>query len=107
MLKKISKKEEYEQAFKSFHNFILTFYNIMMNMTATVIRFMPYAVVCMMANVLLSNGFEAIKTAGLFYNAYLYSYVNNVRGAFFTSCFTRAKPYKICKKSISCMVICI
>ncbi len=37
----------------------------MMNMTATVIRFMPYAVVCMMANVLLSNGFEAIKTAGL------------------------------------------
>ncbi|WP_312846008.1 cation:dicarboxylate symporter family transporter [Campylobacter jejuni] len=64
--KKISKKEEYEQAFKSFHNFILTFYNIMMNMTATVIRFMPYAVVCMMANVLLSNGFEAIKTAGLF-----------------------------------------
>lgn len=64
--KKISKKEECEQAFKSFHNFILTFYNIMMNMTATVIRFMPYAVVCMMANVLLSNGFEAIKTAGLF-----------------------------------------
>lgn len=64
--KKISKKEEYEQAFKSFQNFILTFYNIMMNMTAIVIRFMPYAVVCMMANVLLSNGFEAIKTAGLF-----------------------------------------
>ncbi len=45
---------------------IQTFSNIMMNMTATVIRFMPYAVVCMMANVLLSNGFEAIKTAGLF-----------------------------------------
>ncbi|MBM0637539.1 cation:dicarboxylase symporter family transporter [Campylobacter sp. VicNov18] len=64
--KKIAKKEEYEQAFKSFENFIMTFYNIMMNMTATVIRFMPYAVVCMMSNVILSNGFEAIKTAGLF-----------------------------------------
>ena len=44
--KKISKKEEFEQIFKSFQNFILVFYNIMMNMTATVIRFMPYAVVC-------------------------------------------------------------
>ncbi|MPV92889.1 cation:dicarboxylate symporter family transporter [Campylobacter hepaticus] len=64
--KKISKKEEYTQSFKSFENFILTFYNIMMSMTATVIRFMPYAVVCMMGNVILSNGFETIKTAGLF-----------------------------------------
>lgn len=64
--KKVSKKEEYTQAFQTFENFVLVFYNIMMNMTATVIRFMPYAVVCMMANVLLSNGFEAIKTAGLF-----------------------------------------
>lgn len=64
--KKVSKKGEYTQAFQTFENFVLVFYNIMMNMTATVIRFMPYAVVCMMANVLLSNGFEAIKTAGLF-----------------------------------------
>ncbi|EJA9823840.1 cation:dicarboxylase symporter family transporter [Campylobacter coli] len=64
--KKVSKKEEYTQAFQTFENFVLVFYNIMMSMTATVIRFMPYAVVCMMANVLLSNGFEAIKTAGLF-----------------------------------------
>ncbi|EGK7561644.1 cation:dicarboxylase symporter family transporter [Campylobacter coli] len=64
--KKVSKKEEYTQAFQTFENFVLVFYNIMMNMTATVIRFMPYAVICMMANVLLSNGFEAIKTAGLF-----------------------------------------
>lgn len=64
--KKVSKKEEYTQTFQTFENFVLVFYNIMMNMTATVIRFMPYAVVCMMANVLLSNGFEAIKTAGIF-----------------------------------------
>ncbi|MCW1360827.1 cation:dicarboxylase symporter family transporter [Campylobacter sp. US33a] len=64
--KKISKKEEYEQVFKSFENFILAFYGLMMSMTAIVIRFMPYAVVCMMSNVLLSNGFEAIKTAGIF-----------------------------------------
>ncbi len=64
--KKVSKKEEYTQAFKSFESFVVTFYGIMMSMTAIVIRFMPYAVVCMMANVLLSNGFEAIKTAGLF-----------------------------------------
>lgn len=64
--KKVSKKEEYEQAFKGFEKLVITFYGIMMNMTAIVIRFMPYAVVCMMANVLLSNGFEAIKTAGLF-----------------------------------------
>lgn len=64
--KKVSRKEEYQRAFKSFENFVLSFYGIMITMTATVIRFMPYAVICMMANVLLSNGFEAIKTAGLF-----------------------------------------
>lgn len=64
--KKISKKEEYKNAFASFENFVLSFYGIMMSMTAVVIRFMPYAVICMMSNVLLSNGFEAIKTAGLF-----------------------------------------
>ncbi|MDL0114827.1 cation:dicarboxylase symporter family transporter [Campylobacter felis] len=64
--KNISQKEEYAQPFESFQKLILSFYGIMMNMTATVIRFMPYAVVCMMANVILSNGFEAIKTAGLF-----------------------------------------
>ncbi|MDN2932405.1 cation:dicarboxylase symporter family transporter, partial [Campylobacter coli] len=64
--KKVSKKEEYAQSFQTFENFVLVFYNIMMNMTAGVIRFMTYDVVCMMANVLLSNGFEAIKTAGLF-----------------------------------------
>lgn len=64
--KNISKKEEYVKPFESFKNLIITFYGIMMNMTAAVIRFMPYAVVCMMANVILSNGFEAIKTAGIF-----------------------------------------
>ena len=64
--KRISKKEEYENAFKSFENFVLSFYALMMSMTKLVIKFMPYAVVCMMANVLLKNGFEAIKTAGLF-----------------------------------------
>ncbi|TLD84435.1 cation:dicarboxylase symporter family transporter [Helicobacter sp. MIT 11-5569] len=64
--KHISKQEEYEKSFTSFKNLVKTFYGIMMQMTGVVIHFMPYAVVCMMANVLLSNGFEAIKTAGLF-----------------------------------------
>ncbi|TQR31350.1 sodium:dicarboxylate symporter [Campylobacter sp. MIT 99-7217] len=64
--KRISKKEEYEGAFKSFEGFVFSFYGLMMSMTALVIKFMPYAVVCMMANVLLRNGFEAIRTAGLF-----------------------------------------
>lgn len=64
--KQISKQAEYEKAFVSFENFINISHGIMMNMTKIVIKFMPYAVVCMMANVILSNGFEAIKTAGLF-----------------------------------------
>ncbi|MBX7490471.1 cation:dicarboxylate symporter family transporter [Helicobacter turcicus] len=64
--KHISKKEEYEKSFESFKNSVKTFYAIMMEMTGIVIHFMPYAVVCMMANVILSNGFEAIKTAGIF-----------------------------------------
>lgn len=64
--KKVSKTAEYQESFKSFQKFVASFYAIMMNMTDIVIRFMPWAVVCMMANVLLSNGFEAIKTAGLF-----------------------------------------
>lgn len=64
--KSISKKEEYEKSFESFKNVVKTFYAIMMQMTGAVIHFMPYAVVCMMANVLLSNGFEAIKTVGVF-----------------------------------------
>ena len=64
--KQISRQEEYKNAFKSFENLVLSIYAIMMNMTRAVIKFMPYAVVCMMANVVLSNGFEAIKTAGLF-----------------------------------------
>lgn len=64
--KQISKQAEYEKAFVSFENFINISHDIMMNMTKIVIKFMPYAVVCMMSNVILSNGFEAIKTAGLF-----------------------------------------
>ncbi|EAI9131638.1 cation:dicarboxylate symporter family transporter [Campylobacter upsaliensis] len=64
--KNISKKEEYEKPFESFKNLAISFYGLMMQMTTMVIRFMPYAVVCMMANVILSNGFEAMKTAGLF-----------------------------------------
>lgn len=64
--KQISKQEDFKTAFKSFENLVLSFYGIMMNMTKAVIKFMPYAVVCMMANVVLSNGFEAIKTAALF-----------------------------------------
>lgn len=64
--KHISKEEEYAKAFESFKKLIFAFYGIMMHMSAAVIRFMPYAVVCMMANVILSNGFEAIKAAALF-----------------------------------------
>ena len=64
--KRVSKQEAYKEGFKSFEKFVSSFYGIMMTMTDAIITFMPWAVVCMMANVLLSNGFEAIKTAGLF-----------------------------------------
>lgn len=64
--KSVSKKEELERPFGCFRDVVRTFYAIMMQMTGAVIHFMPYAVVCMMANVLLSNGFEAIKTVGIF-----------------------------------------
>lgn len=64
--KHISKQDAHKAYFESFGNVVKTFYAIMMHLTESIIHFMPYAVVCMMANVLLSNGFAAIKTAGLF-----------------------------------------
>ena len=41
-------------------------YQIVMDITLFIVRFMPYAVVCMMSEVILENGFEALKSAGNF-----------------------------------------
>ncbi len=55
-----------EAIYKVFEGFIFALHQIIMNVTGFVISFMPYAILCMMANVIVSNGFEAIKTALLF-----------------------------------------
>ncbi|PAF50527.1 cation:dicarboxylase symporter family transporter [Helicobacter sp. 13S00477-4] len=62
----IAKKKEFEGISKTFSDVIEAGYQIVMLMTLFVIRFMPYAVVCLMANTLVSNGFGAIKDAALF-----------------------------------------
>lgn len=53
-------------SYKVFEKFIFALHGIIMNITSFVISFMPYAILCMMANVVISNGFEAIKIALLF-----------------------------------------
>ncbi|PAF48231.1 sodium:dicarboxylate symporter [Helicobacter sp. 12S02232-10] len=62
----IAKKSEFKKASDIFSDLIEAGYQIVMWMTLFIIRFMPYAVVCMMANTLISNGFGAIKDAMLF-----------------------------------------
>ncbi|MCE3036359.1 cation:dicarboxylase symporter family transporter [Helicobacter sp. faydin-H20] len=61
--KALSKEEGLKDAYGVFEKFITAMHKIIMDMTLFIIRFMPYAVICMMSEVLLSNGLEAIKTA--------------------------------------------
>ncbi|PAF41110.1 cation:dicarboxylase symporter family transporter [Helicobacter sp. 11S03491-1] len=62
----IAKKKEFEKISKTFDDLIEAGYQIVMIMTLFVIRFMPYAVICLMGGTLISNGFGAIKDAMLF-----------------------------------------
>ena len=64
--KSIGKLESAKAAYEVFEKFINALHQIIMSITLFIIRFMPYAVVCMMAQVLLSNGFGAIKAAAHF-----------------------------------------
>ncbi|CAM2854226.1 cation:dicarboxylate symporter family transporter [Helicobacter burdigaliensis] len=59
-------KQEGKEQHQTFSNLVNSLYKIIMNMADFIMSLMPYAVVCMIANVLISNGFSAIKTAGLF-----------------------------------------
>ncbi|CBG40096.1 cation:dicarboxylate symporter family transporter [Helicobacter mustelae] len=61
--KSMGRAEGFEQCSLLFERFVHAVHKIIMDITLFIIRFMPYAVVCMMAEVLLSNGFGAIKTA--------------------------------------------
>lgn len=62
----IAKKKEFEKISKTLDDLIEAGYQIVMLMTLFVIRFMPYAVICLMGNTLISNGFGAIRDAILF-----------------------------------------
>ncbi|PAF53221.1 sodium:dicarboxylate symporter [Helicobacter sp. 13S00482-2] len=62
----ISKKKEFQAISKTLENLVEMGYQIMMSMTLFVIRFMPYAVICLMSNTLISNGFGAIRDTILF-----------------------------------------
>lgn len=59
----IAKEEQAKDFYHVFEKFILALHQIIMNVTLFIIRFMPYAIVCMMAEVLLTNGMDTIKSA--------------------------------------------
>ncbi|RDU62075.1 cation:dicarboxylate symporter family transporter [Helicobacter sp. MIT 14-3879] len=59
----LSKVEFLSDEYKTFEKLINALHYIVMSITKFVISFMPYAIVAMMAEVLLSNGFSAIWSA--------------------------------------------
>ncbi|WP_104697850.1 MULTISPECIES: cation:dicarboxylate symporter family transporter [unclassified Helicobacter] len=59
----LAKSEAYKEAYNVFEKLIQALHQIIMNATLFIIRFMPYAVICMMAEVFLENGFDVIKGA--------------------------------------------
>lgn len=56
-------KEKYQQNITLFANIIEALYNIVMSMAMTIIKFMPYAVVALMARTLISYGLTALNDA--------------------------------------------
>lgn len=62
----MASKEKYAPVMKVFGDLVEASYRIVMSIAMTVIRFMPYAVVAMIARVLISYGLGAIAEAGLF-----------------------------------------
>lgn len=62
----VRNKEEFKGAFLAFESCIQVLHQIIMDITLFVVRFMPYAVVCMMGGVISENGLEALRSAGNF-----------------------------------------
>lgn len=62
----VRNKAEFKAAYSIFESCVQVVYQIVMDITLFIVRFMPYAVVCMMSEVILENGFEALKSAGNF-----------------------------------------
>ncbi|MGL4388774.1 MAG: cation:dicarboxylate symporter family transporter [Brevinema sp.] len=56
-------KEKYQKNMDLFANFIEASYNIIMSMAMTVIKFMPYGVIALMARTLVSYGLLALQDA--------------------------------------------
>lgn len=63
---KVGKSEEFSSIFATYKNLIEFINKIIMNIVNNIILLMPYAVIAMIANTLISNGVAAIKEAGLF-----------------------------------------
>lgn len=59
----LARDETYKQAYDVFEKLIQILHQIIMNATLFILRFMPYAVVCMMAEIFLTNGFDMLKSA--------------------------------------------
>lgn len=59
----VAKKDENLKNFEIFRNLIEFIHNIIMQITKKIISFLPCAVVVMIANTLLENGFEAVISA--------------------------------------------
>ncbi|ULO04379.1 cation:dicarboxylase symporter family transporter [Campylobacter sp. RM12651] len=64
--RKIGTKEENKEIFSTYKNLVIFINKIIMNVITNIIQLMPYAVVAMIANVLIANGVAAMKEAGLF-----------------------------------------
>lgn len=62
----MSSKEKYQAVMKVFNDLIEASYRIVMSMAMTIIKFMPYAVIALMARTLISNGLSAIREAMTF-----------------------------------------
>lgn len=64
--RKLSLNEEFKSGFSIYKSLILFINKIIMNIITGIISLMPYAIVAMLANVIIANGLSAIKEAGLF-----------------------------------------
>ncbi|MGL5254610.1 MAG: cation:dicarboxylate symporter family transporter [Brevinema sp.] len=69
-------KEKYAPAIGVFAQFVDASYRIVMSMAMTIIKYMPYAVVSLLASTLMSHGLQAIQSALLFIGlVYLASFI--------------------------------
>ncbi|MGL5722223.1 MAG: cation:dicarboxylate symporter family transporter [Brevinema sp.] len=59
-------KEKYAASIGVFSQFVDASYRIVMSMAMTIIKYMPYAVVSLLASTLMSHGLQAVQSALLF-----------------------------------------